>query len=46
MKRKDYKEVLPEPEEMTIPMIVARACGRPPEEMIMICIIGKRCPRR
>jgi hypothetical protein len=26
--------------------IVARACGRPPEEMIIICTFGKRCPRR
>jgi hypothetical protein len=49
MKRKDYKEVSPEPKDYggaTIPMIVARARGRPPEETIMICIIGKRCPRR
>jgi hypothetical protein len=49
MKRKDYREVSPEPKDYggaTIPMIVARARGRPPEEMIMICIIGKRCPRR
>jgi hypothetical protein len=45
MKRKDYKEVLPEPKDyggVTIPMIVARARGRPPEEMIMICTFGKR----
>jgi hypothetical protein len=49
MKRKDYKEVSHEPKDYggaTIPMIVARACGRPPEEMTMICIFGKRCPRR
>jgi hypothetical protein len=49
MKRKDYKEVSPEAKDyggVTIPMIVTRARGRPPEEMIMICIIGKRCPRR
>jgi hypothetical protein len=26
--------------------IVARARGRPPEEMIIICTFGKRCPRR
>jgi hypothetical protein len=49
MKRKDYKEVSPEPKDyggVTIPMIVARARGRPPEGMTMTCIIGKRCPRR
>jgi hypothetical protein len=49
MKRKDYKEVSPEPKGYggaTIPMIVARAHGRPPEGKTMICIIGKRCPRR
>jgi hypothetical protein len=49
MKRKDYKEVSPEPKDyggVTILMIVARARGQPPEEMRMICIIGKRCPRR
>jgi hypothetical protein len=49
MKSKDYKEVSPEPKDYggaTIPMIVARARGRPPEEMIMICITEKRCPRR
>jgi hypothetical protein len=41
MKRKDYKEVSPEPKDYggaTIWMIIARACGRPPEDMIMICI--------
>jgi hypothetical protein len=41
MKRKDYKEVI----EIT-PTIVARARGRSPEEMIMICTFGKMCPRR
>jgi hypothetical protein len=49
MKRKDYKEVSPEPEDYggaTIPMIVARDRGRPPEGKTMICIIEKRCPRR
>jgi hypothetical protein len=30
----------------TIPMIIARARRQLPEEMIMICIIGKRFPRR
>jgi hypothetical protein len=49
MKRKDYKEVSPDPKDyrgVTIPMIVARARGRPPEGMTMTCIIGKRFPRR
>jgi hypothetical protein len=50
MKRKDYKEVSAEPKDygggMTIPMIVARARGRPPEGKTMTCIIGKRHPRR
>jgi hypothetical protein len=49
MKRKDYKEVSPEPKVYggaTILMIVARARGWPPEEKTMICTIGKRCPRR
>jgi hypothetical protein len=49
MKRKDYKEVSPEPKTMgiaTTPTIVARARGWPPEEMVMICTFGKRCPRR
>jgi hypothetical protein len=31
---------------VTTPTIVARARGEPLEEMIMICTIGKRCPRR
>jgi hypothetical protein len=38
MKRKDYKEVSPEPKDyggMTIPMIVACACGWPPEGRTM-----------
>jgi hypothetical protein len=49
MKRKDYKEVSPKTKDFgieTTPTIVARARGRPPEEMIMICTFGKRCPRR
>jgi hypothetical protein len=29
----------------TIPTIIARARGRPPEEMIMICTFGKRWPK-
>jgi hypothetical protein len=49
MKRKDYKEVRPSLRTMGIAnalTIVARAHGQPPEEMIMICTFGKRCPRR
>jgi hypothetical protein len=49
MKWKDYKEVSPEPKDYggaTIPMILVQARGRPPKEMIMICIIGKMFPRR
>jgi hypothetical protein len=44
MKRKDYKKVSPEPKDyggVTIPMIVARARGRPPEGKTMTCIIGR-----
>jgi hypothetical protein len=40
-------EVLPEPKDyggVTIPMIIARARGRPPEGRTMTYIIGKRCP--
>jgi hypothetical protein len=44
MNRKDYKEV--SPGIAITPTIVARARGRPPKEMIMICTFGKRCPRR
>jgi hypothetical protein len=49
MKRKDYKEVCPSLKTtggVTILMIVARACGRPPEGRTMTYIIRKRCPRR
>jgi hypothetical protein len=49
MKRKDYKEVSPEPEDYgdsDYSTIVARARRRTPEEMITICTFGKRCPRR
>jgi hypothetical protein len=49
MKWKDYKEVSPEPKDYGIATtltIIARARGRLPEEMIMICTFGKRCPRR
>jgi hypothetical protein len=49
MKRKDYKEVSPEPKDyggVTIPMIIARAHGWSPEGKTMTCIIGKECPRR
>jgi hypothetical protein len=43
MKQKDYKEVSPEPKDYgvaTTPMIVARARGRPPEEMITTSTLG------
>jgi hypothetical protein len=49
MKRKDYKEVSPEPKDYgvaTTPTIVARARGRPSEETIMTFTFGMRCPRR
>jgi hypothetical protein len=49
MKRKDYKEVSPEPKDYgvaTTSTIVARARGRPPEETITTSTFGMRCPRR
>jgi hypothetical protein len=49
MKRKDYKEVSPEPKDYgvaTTPTIVAGVRGRPPEEMITTITFGMRCPRR
>jgi hypothetical protein len=44
MKRKDYKEVSPEPNNYggaTIPTIVARARGQSPVETTMICTMGR-----
>jgi hypothetical protein len=49
MKRKDYKEVSPEPKDYgvaTTPTIVAQVRGRPPEEMITTSTFEMRCPRR
>jgi hypothetical protein len=49
MKRKDYKEASPEPKDYgvaTTPTIVARARGRPPEEMITTSTFGMSSPKR
>jgi hypothetical protein len=49
IKRKDYKEVSPEPKDyggVTILMIVVRARGRPPEGRTMTSTIWKWCPGR
>jgi hypothetical protein len=49
MKRKDYKEVSPEPKDYggsDCSDDLARARGRPPEEMIMTSTFGMSSPRR
>jgi hypothetical protein len=49
MKRKDYKEVSPEPKDYwgsDYSDAIARARGWPSEGRTMTYIIGKRCPRR
>jgi hypothetical protein len=49
MKRKDYKEVSPEPKDYgrsDYSNDIARARGRPPEGKTMSCIMGKRCRSR
>jgi hypothetical protein len=48
MKRKDYKEVSPEPKDYgvaTTPTIVARARGQPLEEMITTSTFGMSSPK-